>query len=417
MTDKEVTQDSAGMSAAVVASGALGHARLFATQAEAGMFYALSLPLLLYYYFGPQRVYTLAVYLAALLVVVNTLLTTGRIKKVQLYLCVSLLTLLSISFFTFTAFLPALFALRLNFGLFILMLAYASLPLPRINALATFLSIWTIGEYLLIRLMPQLIFTLPNYFMSTFALHQAQGLLGGVHSFGANRSNSAVLLLTLFVFLEGIDPRRRFRYLPLVASLLCESGTAYLLLFVYLLIKYRSKLLPMSLVCAGLAFVLLYTKSDGYFLTGRFNSPYLFFLWDYKYTQIVDYWNNTQPYGIIFGRGSGAFATISAEIGGYGASYGDFIFLDFVTRFGLVGVVILFTLAIKFSRNVTRVPIWFLIVGTFHYPILFSAPGQVVGAYLFIAGLRMQPFRRDHLGQTLGSRWSRVGTPAASAIS
>jgi hypothetical protein len=362
------------------------------------LFYILSLPLLFYYYFGEQRIYTVVIYLLAIIVFLNGIRTTCRINKIQLHVIIALAVLIPISLFTFGSLFASLLALRLNFGMFILILGFSKIRIPNINLITVFLSAWTLGEFLLIRLIPELIYILPNY-DGSFSITQTAQILGGVHSFGGNRSVTATILLALFIFLESVQPQRKLRYLPLIACFMAASGTAYILFFVYLSIKYAARIIPIIMIILTLGLILFFKDGDD-FLIDKFNSEYLTFLWGYKYEQIVDYWSKIINFNdLLFGMGSGSFDSLSEEIGQYGSSYGDFIFLDFIARFGLVGVLLLSIIIIKFTKNNVILPIWCLVVGTLHYHVLFSSPGQVICAYLLIAGMKMMPsvFYRSEL--------------------
>ncbi len=383
------------------------------------LFYILSLPLLFYYYFGEQRIYTVVIYLLAIIVFLNGIRATYRINNIQLYVIVALTILITISLFTFGSLFASLLALRLNFGIFVLILGFSKIRMPNINGITVFLSAWTLGEFLLIRLIPELIHVLPNY-DGSFSITQTAHILGGVHSFGGNRSVTATILLALFIFLESAQPQRKLRYLPLIACFMAASGTAYILFFVYLLVKYAARILPIIMIILALGLILFFKDGDD-FLIGKFNSEYLDFLWGYKYDQIVDYWSKIRNINdLLFGMGSGSFDSLSEEVGQYGSSYGDFIFLDFIARFGLIGFLLLSTIIIKFTKKNAILPIWCLIVGTFHYHVLFSSPGQVIGAYLLIAGMKMMPtvLNRSELPlKNEDTTLSRLNLPAVVKLS
>jgi hypothetical protein len=383
------------------------------------LFYILSLPLLFYYYFGEQRIYTVVIYLLAIIVFLNGIRANYRIEKIQLHVIIALAILIPISLFTFGNLFASLLALRLNFGMFVLILGFSKIHTPNINRITVFLSAWTLGEFLLIRLIPELTHVMPNY-DGSFSITQTAHILGGVHSFGGNRSVTATILLALFIFLESAQPQRKLRYLPLIACFMAASGTAYILFFVYLLIKYAARALPVIIIILALGLILFFKDGDD-FLIDKFNSEYLDFLWGYKYDQIVDYWSNIGNISdLFFGKGSGAFDSLSEEIGQYGSSYGDFIFLDFIARFGLVGVLLLSIILIKFTKKNATLPIWCLVVGTLHYHVLFSSPGQVIGAYLLIAGMKMIPsvLNRSELPlKNEDTTRSRLNLPAVVKLS
>ncbi len=348
------------------------------------LFYFLSLPLIFYYYFGEYRIYAVISYIGAILFFLKHIFSKKIINKLQLYIFSSLILLIIISLFTFSHLIPALFSLRLYFGFLVLTLLYGIIKIPDINKITIFLSLWTLVEYLLIRIFPELIHILPNY-DGTFSLSQTTQILGGVHSFGGNRTVTAVILLALFSYLEGIQRNRKLRYLPLIACILTASGTAYALLFLYLIIKFITRVFPLVTILLVFGIVLFSQYGDIY-LISKFNSEYLIYLWSFKSDQVVDYFSKVGGFcEILFGMGSNAFLTLSGEIENYGSSYGDFIFLDFVARYGLLGV-LLVIFAISCAKNSARTSLCLILLGSFHYGVIFSAPGQVIGGCLLVLG-------------------------------
>lgn len=350
------------------------------------LFYFLSLPLIFYYYFGEYRIYAGICYLGAILVFLMHIFLTERISRLQLYILSSLIFLTIISLFTFSHLIPAFLSLRLYFGIFILTLFYGVIQIPDINKISIFLSLWTLAEYVLIRAFSDIIYLLPNY-DETFLLSQTAQVLGGVHSFGGNRTVTAVILLALFTYLEGVQQNRKFRYLPLIACILTASGTAYALFFLYMIIKYATRVFPLMIILLAFGIV-SFSQYDDAYLISKFNSEYLIYLWNFKSDQVIDYWSKVSGvYEILFGMGSKAIVTISGEVENYGSSYGDFIFLDFIARYGLLGALLL-TFAICYTKKSARTSLCLLVLGSFHYGVIFSTPGQVIGACLIVLGTK-----------------------------
>ena len=63
-------------------------------------------------------------------------------------------------------------------------------------------------------------------------------------------------------------------------------------------------------------------------------------------------------------------------------SGGDFTFLNFYKCHGISGILIILGLVIRNLSSKNKLPIFLLLFFSFHYYIIFSAPGQVLFGYL-----------------------------------
>lgn len=334
----------------------------------------------LYYYLGEARIAALSGYIVAIFFAFNV----PRLTKPDIWI-------LSLTAFSATYHLlmsanvvAPLLMLRLNFGFLIFYYFFRSIERPRIESLTIVLSFSVIFEYLLIRVFPFLVEVLPNYMDGTFVPENTYAMTGGVHGFGANRSVSSVILLSLFVYLENVNYQRRFRYLPLMASVLCFSGTGATLTSLYFIWKYRMKwvLVPITILLAAIL------TTVGEFRWEKFTIDYFYYLHAYKYEQILNtnsiFGGNINYY--LFGAGDSSFTAFSNEAIGYGSVFGDFAVLDLFVRFGILGVIIIGSVSLVSANRHTIAPILILFVGTFHYHVIFSVVGQFVLGYLLAGG-------------------------------
>ena len=336
-----------------------------------------------YYYLGEMRVVVLSAYIVGILYLLNALKLTRAdilILSILTYSVVyNLLTYVNIAVLLFT--------LRLNLGFLVFYYFFRSIKRPSIESLTIFLSLATIFEYILIRILPALVDVLPNYADLTFHVTRTESIVGGVNSFGGNRTVSSIILLSLFAYLENINAKRRFRYLPLIASVLCFSGAGVTLTFVYFIWKYRKKLVLVPIMVVIVSILLLNTDG-GTYSWDKFTIEYLFFIYNYKVEQIlhtVDMMDG-KVINYIFGIGDSAFSSYEGEIAGYGSTFGDFLMLDFFTRFGILGMAIIVGVIIASANKKTILPMLIMFAGTFHYHVIFSVIGQFIFGYLLASG-------------------------------
>lgn len=355
--------------------------------------------MMFYYYLGNIRPLTFISYVFAILVILYAIINNvNKTKSSELFSILIFVLILIYSLFTFDTIESYIFSLRLYFGLVIFLLSFKFIRLPNIGLVAKFLAILTVIEKACILLYPDLIYKLNNYDGGvTFSLSEASNVFGGVHSFGANRTVSAVILLVFYIVLDLNNYKNKTtKYFLLFSSFVCVSGTAILIAFLYFVYKASSNLKftkngILILLISGLLFYYLYKI---FFVSNfeevtihRFSSIYYEFIFDYKNEQIIDLYNALNKNTFFWGMGSSSMTSFSNELGGsYGSRYGDFILLDFFSRYGLIGL-ICFILMILLNINTTfgKVVFWILFFGTLHYHVLFSGPSQVLLPYLFRA--------------------------------
>lgn len=341
----------------------------------------IALTAIFYYYLGEARIVAFVAYFVAAVFAVSAY----RHEKIDRWIFLLLALLVVYHAVADEHLTSLLLLLRLNFGFLVFYYFFRSIErLPRLGSLATILSLATIIEYLLIRVHPHLIEILPNYMDGTFVPANAGTLLAGVHGFGGNRTVTSVSLLALFVYLEEAERKRRFRYLPLIASALCFSGTAATLTVAYFAWRYR-KYWPLVLISIAAVFVL---TSAGDTQWDKFTTDYLLWMYDHKSAQIVEAvgFLNVKVTWLIFGAGDSSFRAFSKEIVGYGGSYGDFALLGLFSGFGILGLLLVTVVFFASANRYTWPPLLVLLVGTLHYHVVFSMFGQVLLGYFLACG-------------------------------
>lgn len=349
------------------------------------MIYFLFFLSVTYYYLGPYRVIALAAYLFSAIIIIFRL----KINVLDVVVAFILLVLIGYHYLIYPEFKPLAYAVRLNFGVLMFYFLFRSVKWDGINIVAIILSVWTIAEYILIRTYPGIIGSLYNY-DGSFFLDQTERLTGGVHSFGGNRTVTAVILVAVYLFLENYQPHRRFKNLPLFASLICFSGTAYMLLAFALFWQYRKNqfIIP---IAACFALIFFSAELFGVYFVSKFSHSYMLDVLAYKLNQInqAGILLQADAANYIWGRGFFNIGTESTEVSGYGGYFGDFIMLDFVVKFGFVGVVIYALILAKSVNARNFIAVTVMIVGTLHYHVMFSLIGQFVLGYILAAGHTM----------------------------
>ncbi len=344
-------------------------------------FLIISLPAFLYYYFGDFRVIALISYLFALVICIYDFSKERGLEKGGILFFLGALFILYSLIYENTY--GLIYAFRLNFGFILFIVAFQSVRTPKVESIALILALLTIVEFLIITIFPFFIELLPNYnniLAETFSTV-------GVHSFGGNRTVTGVLLLSIYIYLEQIQEKSIVKQITLLASMLCGSGTAYALLLVYIGFKGFNKIkyLIAFFGCAVLFLIFEYNKL---ILLEKFNIDYIKFLLDYKFDQIKDLNSRMQVESYFFGIGNQAFGNPSLAVDEYGSLYGDFLLLDFMARYGILGIISLLYFIFCFTNKISFIPILIIALGTLHYHVLFSTPGQVIVAVLIVDSIK-----------------------------
>ncbi|MBC8052948.1 MAG: hypothetical protein H7Y13_07775 [Sphingobacteriaceae bacterium] len=288
------------------------------------------------------------------------------------------MTFISVKYIQTNDFTATLLYLRLYWGFLAFYFFFRIWKLKNAEFIFMFCAYLTLTEFIAIRIYPNLTNILPNYdgtFEDNFI---ASGFFGGVHSFGGNRTVTGVLMLSIYVYFDTNREifSKRNRYIAGLASLLAFSTTAWLIFIVYLLSKHvRSLIFP--IVLALMAGVIIYVST----FWSRLTWEYISAVYEFKADEIAKNMSHLYADRLSLFFGTSYVESESNEVKGYGMLVGDFSYLDFYLRNGVVGVIIFIMISLA-NINRYNLPILVvLIIGTFHYHVIFSFPGQIIFAY------------------------------------
>lgn len=329
---------------------------------------------LLYYYFGQFRNVFLFSYLISLRSIFK--------RKIALINIIILFYLLLIFFLNSyrSSIVVSLYYIRLFWGVFFFYLYFSNNIQKKktIKNVIYLASIITIAEYIVIHIFPNLIFILPNYLTDTtfYSWYSQTGYLSGVLSFGGNRTVTGVILLAFHVY--SIQNNLNTKLITFIAMILSVSTTAYVLFILYFSIRKLNMFTLIVFVSIG--YLLLKSLNSLYY---RFSLDYLIFLFtEFKYDQIKKAMEllNVDNMTLLFGNINVKIE--SEEIAGFGLHFGDFLILDYFTIFGWVGLLFFLYFYFKNLNTLNWIPLLLIFIGTFHYHVIFSLPGQIITGYL-----------------------------------
>lgn len=235
------------------------------------------------------------------------------------------------------------------------------------NDALVLLSVLTLVEAALINtVMPAS--TLPNFpdIATSPGDFVSEGFYQRPYSFGANATVGSSLLVTLMALCNVQGWRL---WLSGLAVLVFVSGTGIFALLLLLLVRYRPLIIKTALPLFSilLCVIFLAEKISPLFelFARKTGSDYLKFLIDFKSTQILNAYENIDAYMLIFGTPDWSRG-------------GDFGFLTFMASNGFFGF-LLFLLIIfsRINRN-NAFPLFLIVATSFHYPVLFFLPGQMI---------------------------------------
>jgi hypothetical protein len=273
---------------------------------------------------------------------------------------------------------------RLYWGWIVFYLFFLANPTRRLKYVWV-LPIITCVEYVLIQLFPSVSGILPNYNMTDFISYQdISGINSGVHSFGGNRTVTSVILAALYFDEKERKGKHQIYYF--VATILAFSGLGTALLFLFLArdkfaASNQSILKRFIPTIFSICVLLILLFGEHGFERVKFS--YLSgTIIGYKLDQIEEA-KNLYDYTLrnfLFGE----YVNNSSNqiVSDMGITFGDFLALQFAVDNGLLGI-IAFALFVGSGVNkMNSVPIMIMLIGTFHYHVIFSLPGQIVFGYL-----------------------------------
>lgn len=274
-----------------------------------------------------------------------------------------------------------------SFGFIVYYVYFKSLNynfIINIRKLLLYLSVITIAEAFLVNTFVPVEF-LPNYPDPNIASVRTAffGFYQRPYGFCGQPSVTSSVLVSLMSLQEEnnikINHKKRITtadILPVIAVLLCVSGTGYLALCILFMLRKFKKIYTFITVAPAL--LGSYFVGSSFFEqlgTGipitKISPWYISFLWNLKINQYLE--NSSLSDYIWFGQ---TYTTIkTTQIGS------DFGWINFFSVNGILGLlIIIITIAIHINkRNYKTIII--LVVTTFHYATIFHIVGQAVFAY------------------------------------
>ncbi len=254
-------------------------------------------------------------------------------------------------------FYDGLYFIRLYWGFILFYLLFKSGIKINADKLLIILSLLTIAEAVLINTIISAQY-LPNFPPAEAASHFVSEGYQRPYSFGGNASVTSVILMA---FLAVSSLGWRGKTVVISAVSVCMSGSGFIAAIIYFLAR-SSRILYLFIIPI---IILVIYFGDIY----KISLGYISYLFDFKIEQIR---NEISPDFLLFGD------ALQAADGGAG---GDFAALIFLKYNGLAGLFLFFIFLALNINKLNWLPLLILIVGTFHYGVVFYYPGQLALGY------------------------------------
>lgn len=215
----------------------------------------------------------------------------------------------------------------------------------------------------------------------------AAEMLGGFYrsyGLGSSPTVSATIVVVLLacIYYQQQNLFRNKYILYSVLPLVClGSGTGFLLFFLFLFFRYRlyrgrKFIIGLLFLCVCVYIMLMMAENEDAGLLGKISMTYVSYLISFKMEQIMAVINLLHGSLLEFLFGYNYKDAQELRI------MSDFGWLDMLEVYGYAGVLLLWTYIIG-KRKILNIPILLFMIGAFHYPGLFSIPGQLLlGALL-----------------------------------
>ena len=212
--------------------------------------------------------------------------------------------------------------------------------------------------------------SMPNFYGGESSVSKYFGFYYRPNGFGGNSTVSSVIIVSLMAYCYKALSLK-WKTLSVASILLIYSMTGVALLFLIALIQLKS-VKSIFFISMAIILLLLVFMNDW-----RMSSDYIEVVLSIKLGQMYEFIG----YGISKLMGLHNFDDIIFT--------GDFAILDFLLGVGLLmGIIYSFLFLTNFQ---IFIPLIILLVGSFHYPVLFSMPGQILFAYYLACGKKYIP--------------------------
>lgn len=350
---------------------------------------------ILYYYLGPLRAITSIYYFICF----PSILFQRKYRIIDVIIVIYLVTFLVVKFVQTRDLTACILYLRLYWGFIGFYFFFRLQNLKHSESFFMVCAYLTIIEFVLIRIYPSLQGLLPNYDGTFETMVDGYGFFGGVHSFGGNRSVTGVLMLAVYVYFDLNKEKfsAKNRYIAGAAALITFSASAWLIFIFYYLARRANKLIfPIVLILMSIS--IIYVSN----IWGRLSYGYIDAVYDVKAEEINNNMGYLRENNLSYFFGTSHVEAENDQVKGYGNLVGDFSYLDFYLRNGLLGVIIFVLFAASNMNKYNFAILLVLIAGTFHYHVIFSFPGQIFFAYFLSLNKKEETLNRLQIANSTG---------------
>lgn len=214
-------------------------------------------------------------------------------------------------------------------------------------------------------------YNMPNFPSEEMTSHFNPGGYQRPYSFGANSSVSSSILVIL---LSMITISKFSKYAGIGCVFIFSSGSGLMSLILLGFLK-RIKIIAifsifiLILLATFNTQIIEFIDAHGSY---KVSSTYILFLVEFKIKQIVEHFHGFTFIHYLFGN-------VDSIKDGYG---GDFGWLFFVLGYGFISFLFFVSFVLSKATKSTLIPILIALFATFHYPVIFFLPGQIVLGYL-----------------------------------
>lgn len=257
--------------------------------------------------------------------------------------------------------------IRFYFGFIVFYLIFRSLKLSlekffNIFIFAIFVEVILINFFIDAKMMP-------NFPVEEAFSHFSDGYQRP-YSFAGNSSVASTLLVALAL----IYAKNLMQNVLVFIGIVIFSSGAGMVAYLLSLVRRTSLLNGLMAVVLLLIIALFY---DLPIIANKFNANYINILIDFKLNQINNVVGDYSAFYLIVG------SVDKALIGGYGSDFG---WLYFFQSFGIIGLTFIFWLVLLSINRKNSLPIFILLLLTFHYPVIFFLAGQIIFAFILNYG-------------------------------
>lgn len=215
----------------------------------------------------------------------------------------------------------------------------------------------------------------------------AEKIGGFYRSYGLGSSPTVsatiiVVLLACCYYRQRELFKNRYILYTILPLVFLGSGTGFFLFFLFLFFKYRlyrgwKLIIGILFILILLYIMLLMMENENTGLLSKMSLVYLTYLVSFKTEQIMTVVDllNKSVLEFLFGH--------NYSVGEGLRIMSDFGWLDMLEAYGYFGVILL-CCYILFKKKLLYIPVLLFLIGAFHYPALFSIPGQLILGSLLV---------------------------------